>query len=79
MKRNLFYALLFIISINTFSQVNTFTIEANYPLTAGENFIGKNYKGIADAGFKYRFSDSNLINLGTSVNGSLLKYNFKVH
>ena len=78
MKHGVFYAFLFIISINTFSQETKLTIEANYPLTAGENFIGKNYKGIADAGVKYRFSNSNLINLGTSINGSLLKYSFKV-
>ncbi len=78
MKRNFLYALLLIISINSFSQETQFTIEANYPFTTGENFIGKNYKGIADVGFKYRISDSKLVKMGASINGSLLKYNFKV-
>ena len=79
MKQKLFYTLLFITSIHAFSQETKFTIEANYPFTIGENFIGKNYDGIADAGFKYSFTDAKLVNLGLSVNGSLLNYNFKVH
>ncbi len=78
MKQKLFYTLLLITSIHTFSQATKFTIEANYPFTMGENFIGNNYEGIADAGFKYRFTDAKLVNLGLSVNGSLLNYNFKV-
>lgn len=78
MKQKLLYTLLLITSIHTFSQETKFTIEANYPFTMGENFIGNNYEGIADVGFKYSFTDAKLVNLGLSVNGSLLNYNFKV-
>ena len=78
MKQKLFYTLLLLTAIHTFSQETKFSIEANYPFTMGENFIGNNYKGIADAGIKYRFTDVKLVNLGLSINGSLLKYNFKV-
>lgn len=78
MKQKLFYTLLLLTAIHTFSQETKFSIEANYPFTMGENFIGNNYKGVADAGIKYRFTDVKLVNLGLSINGSLLKYNFKV-
>ena len=78
MKHKLFYTLLLLITIHTFSQETKFSIEANYPFTMGENFIGNNYKGIADAGIKYRFTDVKLVNLGLSINGSLLNYSFKI-
>ena len=78
MKQKLFYTLLLLTAIHTFSQETKFSIEANYPFTMGENFIGNNYKGVADAGIKYRFTDVKLVNLGLSINGSLLNYNFKV-
>ena len=78
MKQKLFYTLLLLTAIHTFSQETKFSIEANYPFTMGENFIGNNYKGVADAGIKYRFTDVKLVNLGLSINGSLLNYNFKI-
>ena len=78
MKHTFFYLLLLTISINTYSQKTKLTIEASYPFPMGENYIGKNYKGIGDVGIKYRFSDYKLVNLGASMNGSLLKYDFKI-
>ena len=73
MKQTFLLILLIIISIKSFSQVTKVSLELNYPEPIDENFIGKNYKGIVDFGLKYRFTNLDFLNIGASLNASILK------
>ena len=73
MKQKLLLALLLIFSIKLFSQNSKFSLELNYPIPIGENFIEKNYNGIIDLGLKYRFTDLSFLNIGASLNAGILK------
>jgi hypothetical protein len=77
MKQKLLLVLLLIFTIKSFSQVSKFSIEANFPIPVGDNFLGENYGGIIDIGMKYRFSELKIVNIGASINGGFLK-NYKV-
>lgn len=59
----------------TIAQTSKFSIEAGYPLPVNQNFLGDHFNGIADLGVKYRIKNLQVINIGISVNGSLLNYN----
>lgn len=72
MKR--FLILLFLIlSTKAVSQVSKFSIEANFPIPVGNNFLNENFDGVVDLGLKYRFINAKIINIGTSINGGLLQ------
>ena len=73
MNKYLILILLLVLSTNLFAQDKKFSIAANYPLPIDDNFIGKNYHGIADVEFKYRFIKLNPIKIGGSLNSALLK------
>ena len=75
MKQKLLVALLFILSIKSFSQDSKLSIEMHYPIPIDQNFIGKSYNGIIDIGAKYRFSEISNINVGASINGGILVNN----
>ena len=72
MKQNLLFTLLIIFTINSFSQNSKFSLEANYPITIDENFLGKDSYGIIDLGLKYRFKDFKPVKIGVSLNGGIL-------
>lgn len=74
MKKIIFIVLVTISSLS-FAQITKFSIEASYPIPIDKNFVGDNFKGIADVGVKYRIKNLQLINFGLSLNGSLLNYN----
>ena len=46
MKQHLLFSILLIFTINTFSQNSKFSIEANYPITIDNNFLGEDSYGI---------------------------------
>jgi|SRR5690554_7671051 len=73
MKQKLLLTLLLIFTIKTFSQDSKFSLEANFPIPIGDNFLGENYGGIIDIGAKYRFSELKILNIGASINGGFLK------
>lgn len=56
-----------------FSQDSKISLEANFPISLGNNFFGKDYNGIVDIGAKYRIVNISNLNLGISVNGSYFK------
>ena len=56
------------------AQTTKFSIEASYPLPVDKNFVGNQFKGIADLGIKYRIKNLQVINIGISLNGSMLTY-----
>lgn len=55
-----------------FSQQKT-SVELNFPIPTGDNFMS-NYKGVIDAGVKYRFSDKENFAFGVSLNANYLTY-----
>ncbi len=73
MKLKLIIIPLILITINSFSQVSKFTVEANYPIAIGDNFLGKNYNGLIDLGAKYRFYHNEVIDIGVSLNFGFFK------
>lgn len=73
MLQKLLIALSLIFTINSFAQDSKFSVELNYPIPMDKNFVGQNYNGIIDLGLKYRFLDLDVLNIGASVNGGLLK------
>lgn len=56
------------------AQTSKFSIEAGYPMPVGNNFL-ENYNGLANLNLKYRIKNLELLNIGASVNGSLLQFN----
>ena len=72
MKQKILLILLLIFTIKSFSQDSRFSIEANYPFTIDDNFLGKDSYGIVDLGVKYRFAKFNPVQIGISLNGGVL-------
>ncbi|WP_282042694.1 outer membrane beta-barrel protein [Winogradskyella flava] len=68
MKQKLLVTFLLIFAIKSFSQDSKFSVEANFPIPIGDNFLGENYNGIVDIGAKYRFLQNGIFSLGASVN-----------
>ncbi len=75
MKQKLLLALLLVFSIKSFSQNSKFSLELNYPIPIGNNFVGENYNGIIDIGADYRIANLNPVNIGLSVNSGVLVNN----
>ena len=73
--RKIIFITLITFSSFCFSQISKFSVEASYPLPVDQNFVGDHFKGIVDLGIKYRVKNLQLINLGISLNASLLNYN----
>ena len=79
MNQKLILILLLIISVNSFSQDSKLKLEINYPIPIDENFIGRSYDGIIDIGLKYEFKNLDFLNLGASLNTSMLTNNSIVY
>ncbi len=75
MKQKLLLTLLLIFASKSFSQESKFSIELNYPIPIGNNFIEESYSGIIDIGVDYRFANLNPINVGISLNSGVLLNN----
>lgn len=71
MKTNYTLIILFLISLNVFSQDKKFSIEINYPLAISNGI--ENFTGIADASIKYRFAEGELFKYGASLTFDYLK------
>jgi hypothetical protein len=50
------------------------SLELNYPIPVGNNFVGKNYNGIIDIGADYRVANLNPVNIGVSLNSGFLLF-----
>ena len=73
-KKLLVLSLFLFIGFNAFSQNKKVSLELNFPIPFGDNFIGENYNGIVDAGIKYRFVNTGIVNVGASLNAGILRY-----
>ncbi len=76
MKNNVFILLVFIFVGASFAQDSKLSVELNYPIPIGDNFIKTNYDGIIDVGINYRFIKANLMHIGASINGGIMTSNF---
>ncbi|MBW1298180.1 outer membrane protein [Aquimarina litoralis] len=75
MKNSLLLLTVLIFSLKSFSQDSKISLEVNYPIPLGDNFIGKSYDGIADIGIDYKFFNKSLFNVGASLNGGVFLNN----
>jgi len=73
MKRKLLFLLFIFLTVKLSSQNSKFNLELNYPIPIDNNFVGENYKGIADIGLGYKFLKLNIIEFGISLNGGILQ------
>jgi len=68
MRLRLTLILLLFFTIKSFSQDSKFSVDANYPIAIGDNFLGQNYNGLIDLEAKYKFSDNKIVDIGASIN-----------
>ena len=71
MKQNLLLLLL-LFTLNVFAQDSRFSVEINYPIPFGENFVSDTYNGIIDIGVNYKGYSTKTLNLGLAFNAGLL-------
>jgi opacity protein-like surface antigen len=67
MRLKLTVILLLFFSIQSFSQDSKFSIDLNYPIAIGDNFLGQNYNGLFDVGANYKFSTNKIVDIGGSI------------
>jgi len=79
MKKIIFFGLIFLSSISTYSQLNTENIsfELRYPIPIGDNFINKGfdngYLGLIDLGVDYNIIKTKRLGIGILLNTSVLR------
>jgi opacity protein-like surface antigen len=74
MKKTLLTFLIISSCLTGFSQNSRLFLDINLPFPIGDNFIGKNYKGVFDLGFKFNMVKISKLKLGISNNVGLLNY-----
>lgn len=67
--------LLLCLSCHGYTQDSKYSVELNYPIQVGSNFINDNYTGLLDLGFKARFLRTNHVNIGFQANCSVFDFN----
>ncbi|WP_053990460.1 outer membrane protein [Mangrovimonas sp. TPBH4] len=65
MKTNYVFLFFLFVSLHIFSQERKSSLEINYPLAFDEGY--REFKGIIDVGYKYRFSEAELFVYGASL------------
>ena len=76
MRKVFVTGLLIVCCLKGFSQDSKLILDINLPITVGDNFITKNYKGVFDLGLKYNLIELGRLKLGVSTNVGLLKSNY---
>ncbi|WP_289037967.1 outer membrane beta-barrel protein [uncultured Zobellia sp.] len=66
--------LIFFLGASLFAQDYKWSVEANYPLSVGDE-LGNDAPGIIDLGVKYRFLDFNIVKVGAGINAGVFKEN----
>ena len=75
MKKIYFLTVLaFFLSAGLFSQDYKWSVEANYPISVGDE-IGNDAPGLLDFGIKYRFLDLKIVKIGAGINAGVFKKN----
>lgn len=64
--------LMLLLPILGLAQDRKFSLEANYPITIDQNFVGNTYNGAIDIGLDYIFARSLNFDLGLGLNAGLL-------
>jgi outer membrane protein W len=79
MNKNFIIIAVLILSILTnksIAQNNKLSIDANYSMLVGDNFLKKNYNGLIDIGVQYYIKQETKLNIGVSNNIELLGGNY---
>lgn len=66
-------SIILITGIKSFAQDSKISLQLNYPIPIGENFIETSYEGIFDIGANIQLINLNNIDYGISFNGGILK------
>ncbi|CAZ95894.1 outer membrane beta-barrel protein [Zobellia galactanivorans] len=66
--------LIFFLGASLFAQDYKWSVEANYPLSIGDE-LGNDAPGIIDLGIKYRFLDLSIVKIGAGINTGVFKEN----
>ncbi|MEO1484168.1 MAG: porin family protein [Bacteroidota bacterium] len=74
MTKHVVLALGLLISICATAQDKKWSIEANYPISIGDE-LGNDNPAIIDLGIKYRFTKLGIINIGAGVNAGVFRDN----
>ncbi|WP_276168536.1 outer membrane protein [Zobellia alginiliquefaciens] len=64
----------FFLSVSVLAQDQKWSVEANYPLSVGDE-LGNDAPGIIDLGVKYRFLDLSIVKIGAGINAGVFKKN----
>lgn len=72
MKYRFLLIVILFYGVNLYSQDQKFSLEASYPLTIDNNFIGDRSFGVIDLGIKYSVVNLEVLNIGLGVNGGVL-------
>ncbi|MEO1010341.1 MAG: outer membrane beta-barrel protein [Bacteroidota bacterium] len=76
MHKKVLLGVLILTSIQMVSQDKKWSIEANYPISVGDD-LGNDNPGILDIGLKYRFLDFNIVQLGAGINTGVFRDNIE--
>lgn len=71
MKTQLLAINMFFLSVVGFAQESKLSLEVNYPIATGNNFIKENYTGVIDIGIRYKFAQPSKVGYGMSLHTSL--------
>lgn len=75
MKQFYFLSLsLFFLSTAMVAQEEKWSVEANFPISVGED-LGNDVSGVIDVGLKYRFLDFSFVKIGAGINAGYFKGN----
>ncbi|MUH35043.1 hypothetical protein D9O36_04255 [Zobellia amurskyensis] len=65
---------IFFLSASLFAQDKKWSVEANYPISVGDD-LGADAPAILDLGLKYRFFDFNIVKIGASISAGYFRQN----
>ena len=72
MTKKLLLGLLLLLSQQAISQDKNWSVEANYPILLGDDYL-QDYNGLLDLGLNYRFISLGIFDIGVGINGGLFR------
>ncbi|RKN82673.1 outer membrane protein [Ulvibacterium marinum] len=72
MTKKLLLGLLLLLSLQAISQDKNWSVEANYPILIGDDYL-QDYNGLLDLGLSYRFISLGIFDIGVGINGGIFR------
>ncbi|WP_282160081.1 outer membrane protein [Ulvibacterium marinum] len=72
MTKKLLLGLLLLLSLQAISQDKNWSVEANYPILLGDDYLDE-YNGLLDLGLNYRFVRLGVFEIGAGINGGIFQ------